>query len=56
MSEDIYTGIVRILSGRSVGTGFAVSDDGLLVTCKSLTTHVEHFRSALKFILLPGIP
>ena len=33
MSEDINAGIVRILSGRSVGTGFAVSDDGLLVTC-----------------------
>lgn len=33
LSEDIYAGIVRILSGRSVGTGFAVSDDGLLVTC-----------------------
>jgi WD40 repeat protein len=33
MSEDINAGIVRILSGRSVGTGFVVSDDGLLVTC-----------------------
>ncbi len=33
MSEDINAGIVRILSGRSVGTGFVVSNDGLLVTC-----------------------
>ncbi len=33
MSEDIHAGIVRILSGRSVGTGFVVSNDGLLVTC-----------------------
>jgi WD40 repeat protein len=33
LSEDINAGIVRILSGRSVGTGFVVSDDGLLVTC-----------------------
>ena len=33
MSEDLNAGIVRILSGRSVGTGFVVSDDGLLVTC-----------------------
>jgi WD40 repeat protein len=33
LSEDIHAGIVRILSGRSVGTGFAVSDDGLLITC-----------------------
>jgi WD40 repeat protein/ABC-type Fe3+/spermidine/putrescine transport system ATPase subunit len=33
LSEDITAGIVRILSGRSVGTGFVVSDDGLLVTC-----------------------
>ncbi len=33
LSENINAGIVRILSGRSVGTGFVVSDDGLLVTC-----------------------
>ncbi len=33
MSEDINTGIVRIQSARSVGTGFVVSDEGLLVTC-----------------------
>src|SRR5712691_5362297 len=33
LSEDITAGIVRILSGRSVGTGFVVSDDGLIATC-----------------------
>src|SRR6266446_3641970 len=33
LSEDIYAGIVRVLSGRSVGTGFVVADDGLIATC-----------------------
>src|SRR6266581_673573 len=33
MSDDLSAGIVRILSDRTVGTGFVVSDDGLIATC-----------------------
>src|SRR5260370_22028773 len=30
---DILSGIVCVKSGRSIGTGFVVSEDGLIVTC-----------------------
>jgi hypothetical protein len=35
MSEDLTTGIVRILTAddTTAGTGFVVTDDGLIVTC-----------------------
>src|SRR5947207_15756332 len=35
MSEDLLNGIVRILlpDGGTAGTGFVVSDDGLVATC-----------------------
>jgi S1-C subfamily serine protease len=33
MAVNVLSGIVRIMSGRHIGTGFVVSDDGLILTC-----------------------
>src|SRR6266849_5779704 len=33
MAANVLSGIVRIVSGRHIGTGFVVSADGLILTC-----------------------
>ena len=33
MAVNILSGIVRIVSGRHIGTGFVVTADGLILTC-----------------------
>ncbi len=33
MAVYVLSGIVRIVSGRHIGTGFVVSADGLILTC-----------------------
>jgi len=33
MAVNLLSGIVRIVSGRHIGTGFVVSEDGLILTC-----------------------
>jgi S1-C subfamily serine protease len=33
MAVSVLSGIVRIVSGRHIGTGFVVTADGLILTC-----------------------
>ena len=33
MAMNVLSGIVRIVSGRHIGTGFVVTADGLILTC-----------------------
>ncbi len=33
MAVNVLSGIVRIVSGRHIGTGFVVTTDGLILTC-----------------------
>ena len=33
MAANVLSGIVRIVSGRHIGTGFVVTTDGLILTC-----------------------
>src|SRR5712692_8808605 len=33
MAVNVLSGIVRIVSGRHIGTGFVVFEDGLILTC-----------------------
>ena len=33
MTVNVLNGIVRIVSGRHIGTGFVVTADGLILTC-----------------------